>query len=68
MELDGVYPKFPDKVPHNYNPISSYLRDFPINENYEQFKIVDTKKEIQLENSNTKIIFDEVLGKIIFIS
>ena len=30
MELDGIYPKYPGKVPHNYNPVGSYRRDFTI--------------------------------------
>jgi len=30
MELDGVYPKSPGKVPHEYNPVGSYRRDFTI--------------------------------------
>ena len=31
MELiDEIYPKTPGKVPHNYNPVGSYRRDFDI--------------------------------------
>lgn len=30
MELDGVYPKYPGKVPHENNPVGSYRRDFDI--------------------------------------
>lgn len=30
MELDGVYPKFPGKVPHEYNPVGSYRREFDL--------------------------------------
>jgi beta-galactosidase len=30
MELDGIYPKFPGKVPHDYNPVGSYRREFDI--------------------------------------
>ena len=30
MELDGIYPKYPGKVPHENNPVGSYRRDFDI--------------------------------------
>jgi len=30
MELEGVYPKFPGKVPHEYNPVGSYRREFDL--------------------------------------
>ncbi|SEA92595.1 beta-galactosidase [Flavobacterium gillisiae] len=30
MELDGVYPKYPGKVPHENNPVGSYRRDFDL--------------------------------------
>lgn len=32
MELDGIYPKYPGKVPHKYNPVGSYRREFEIDE------------------------------------
>ena len=35
MELDGVYPKNPGKVPHDYNPVGSYRREFTIEENWD---------------------------------
>ena len=41
MEFDGIYPKHPGKVPHTYNPVGSYRRDFTIDKNW-------TKKEIFL--------------------
>ncbi|SMO52249.1 beta-galactosidase [Saccharicrinis carchari] len=30
MELDGIIPANPGKVPHDYNPVGSYRRDFTI--------------------------------------
>lgn len=30
MELDGIYPKFPGKVPLDYNPVGSYRREFDL--------------------------------------
>lgn len=30
IELDGIYPKYPGKVPHDYNPVGSYRRNFPL--------------------------------------
>ena len=35
MEFDGIYPKFPGKVPHEYNPVGSYRRDFNIAEDWD---------------------------------
>lgn len=35
IELEGVYPKFPGKVPHDYNPVGSYRRDFNITKDWE---------------------------------
>lgn len=35
MELDGVYPKYPGKVPHKYNPVGSYKRDFTIENDWD---------------------------------
>ena len=32
--VDRIYPKNPGKVPHDYNPIESYRRDFTIDENW----------------------------------
>ena len=37
--VDRIYPKNPGKVPHDYNPIGSYRRDFVINENWTGKKI-----------------------------
>ena len=35
MELiDRIYPKNPGKVPHNYNPVGSYRREFTIDNNW----------------------------------
>ena len=35
MELeDGVYPKYPGKVPNNYNPVGSYRREFTIDNDW----------------------------------
>ena len=32
--IDGVYPANPGKVPHDYNPVGSYRREFVIDQNW----------------------------------
>ncbi|MGB0892129.1 MAG: glycoside hydrolase family 2 TIM barrel-domain containing protein [Flavobacteriaceae bacterium] len=40
MELvDRIYPKKPGKVPHTYNPVGSYRRDFIIDKNWKSKEI-----------------------------
>jgi len=39
MEFDGIYPKHPGKVPHNYNPVGSYRRDFTIDKKWNEKEI-----------------------------
>ena len=39
MEFDGIYPKYPGKVPHNYNPVGSYRRDFTIDKKWNDKEI-----------------------------
>ena len=33
--VDRIYPKHPGKVPHSYNPVGSYRRDFSISEDWD---------------------------------
>ncbi|WP_299576741.1 glycoside hydrolase family 2 TIM barrel-domain containing protein [uncultured Sunxiuqinia sp.] len=35
MELDGIYPKYPGKVPHTYNPVGSYRRSFVVADDWD---------------------------------
>ncbi|WP_432221027.1 glycoside hydrolase family 2 TIM barrel-domain containing protein [Flavobacterium sp. TMP13] len=35
MELDGVYPKYPGKVPKENNPVGSYRRDFDLAQDWD---------------------------------
>ena len=60
----GLLPKNFEVAKEQVKLNKTTIKNLTVNENYEQFKIVDTKKEIQLENSNTKIVFDKILGKI----
>ncbi len=39
MELDGIYPKYPGHVPHQYNPVGSYRRDFNIDKKWNKKEI-----------------------------
>lgn len=39
VELDGIYPKYPGKIPHDYNPVGSYRRDFILDKNWEDKEI-----------------------------
>ncbi len=40
MELvDKIYPKYPGKVPHDYNPVGSYRRDFTISDDWKDKEI-----------------------------
>jgi beta-galactosidase len=33
--VDKIYPKYPGKVPHDYDPVGSYRRDFNVDENWD---------------------------------
>ena len=35
IELDGIYPKYPGKVPHEYNPVGSYRRSFVLADDWD---------------------------------
>lgn len=39
IEFDGVYPKYPGKVPHEYNPVGSYRRDFVLNDDWKGMEV-----------------------------
>ncbi|QCX39742.1 DUF4981 domain-containing protein [Aureibaculum algae] len=37
--IDGIYPKNPGKVPHDYNPVGSYRKDFELANNWDQKEV-----------------------------
>lgn len=34
--VEGIYPKYPGKVPNNYNPVGTYARDFELDANWDR--------------------------------
>lgn len=36
---DRIYPKFPGKVPHDYNPVGSYRRDFMVSDEWTDMEV-----------------------------
>jgi beta-galactosidase len=38
--VEGIYPKYPGKIPHDHNPVGSYKREFNVPENWDKEKEV----------------------------
>uniref|UniRef100_A0A2B4RF96 beta-galactosidase n=1 Tax=Stylophora pistillata TaxID=50429 RepID=A0A2B4RF96_STYPI len=39
IKLDGIYPKYPGKVPHDYNPVGTYQKTFTLPKSFRKKQI-----------------------------